>query len=58
MTSPNVCLTPDYPYCVAGKVNSVQTLYHVIESIKRDTKHEPLRTAPVPTDGAEGSSTL
>jgi hypothetical protein len=41
-----------------GKVNSVQTLYQVIESIKRDTKHEPLRTAPVPTDGPEGSSTL
>jgi len=49
-------LTPDYPYCVAGKVNSVQTLYLVIESVKRDTKHERLHTAPLPTDGAGGSS--
>jgi len=47
-------LTPDHPYCVSGKVNSVQTLYLVIESVKRDTQHERVRTAPVPTDGAGG----
>jgi hypothetical protein len=47
-------LTPNRPYCVAGKVNSVHTLYLVIESVKPDTKHERLSTTPVPADGAEG----
>ena len=27
-------LTPDIAYCVAGKVNSVNTLYLVVESVK------------------------
>ena len=48
-------LTPNRPYCVAGKVNSVGTLYLVIESVKLDTKHERLSTTPVPADGAGGS---
>ena len=39
---------------MAGKVNSVNTLYLVIESVKRDTKHERLSTSPVPADGAGG----
>jgi hypothetical protein len=39
---------------VAGKVNSVNTLYLVIESVKRDIKHERLSTTPVPPDGAGG----
>jgi len=47
-------LTPNRPYCVAGKVNSVHTLYLVIESVKPDTKHERLSTTPVPADGAAG----
>ena len=47
-------LTPNRPYCVTGKVNSVHTLYLVIESVKLDTKHERLSTTPVPTDGAGG----
>jgi hypothetical protein len=47
-------LTPGCAYCVAGKVNSVSTLYLVIESVKLDTKHEPLSTTPVPADGAGG----
>ena len=47
-------LTPSRPYCVAGKVNSVHTLYLVIESVKLDTKHERLSTTPVPADGAGG----
>jgi hypothetical protein len=47
-------LQPNRPYCVTGKVNSVQTLYLVIESVKLDTKHERLSTVPVPTDGAGG----
>ena len=42
-------------YCVAGKVNSADKLYLVIESIKRDTKHTWSSTPPAPTDGAEGS---
>lgn len=47
-------LSPDRAYCVAGKVNSVNTLYLVVESVKLDTKHERLSTSPVPTDGAGG----
>ena len=47
-------LTPNRPYCVAGKVNSAGTLYLVIESVKPDIKHERLSTSPVPADGAGG----
>jgi hypothetical protein len=47
-------LTPGYAYCVTGKMNSVNTFYLVIESVKLDTKHEPRSTTPVPADGAGG----
>jgi hypothetical protein len=47
-------LTPGRAYCVAGKVNSVNTLYLVIESVKLDTKHERSSKVPVPADGAGG----
>ena len=47
-------LTPDRPYRVAGKVNSVQTLYLVIESVKPDTKHSATSAVPAPADGAGG----
>ena len=47
-------LTPGRAYSVAGKVNSVNTLYLVIESVKLDTKHERLSTTPVPAHGAGG----
>ena len=47
-------LWPDRPYCVAGKVNSVNTLYLVVESVKLDTKHRWSSIAPVPVDGAGG----
>jgi hypothetical protein len=47
-------LAPGRAYCVAGKVNSVNTLYLVIESVKLDTKQERLSTTPVPADGAGG----
>jgi hypothetical protein len=47
-------LSPDRAYCVAGKVNSVNTLYLVVESVKLDTKHQPRSTAPVPAGGAGG----
>ena len=49
-------IRPNRAYCVAGKVNSADTLYLVIESVKPDTKHERLSTAPVPADGAGGST--
>lgn len=45
---------PGKAYCVAGKVNSVQTLYLVVESIKLDTKHPQSFIPPPPTDGAGG----
>ena len=47
-------LTPGRAYCVAGKVNSVNTLYLVVESVKLDTKHGALSTTPVRPDGAGG----
>ena len=45
---------PGRAYCVAGKVNSVNTLYLVVESIKLDSKHRWSSIAPVPDDGAGG----
>jgi hypothetical protein len=45
-------LVPGQAYCVAGKVNSADKLYLVIESVRPDTKHARPSTAPVHTDGA------
>ena len=42
-------------YSVAGKVNSADKLYLVLESVRLDTKHPLASTAPVPADGAGGS---
>jgi len=47
-------LSPDRAYCVAGKVNSVHTLYLVVESVKLDTKHERRSTSYTPAEGAGG----
>ncbi len=47
-------LTPGLAYCVAGKVNSVNTLYLVVESVKLDTKHSRSSNAQAPPDGAGG----
>jgi hypothetical protein len=47
-------LLPNRAYCVAGKVNSANTLYLVIESIKLDAKHASSSTALAPADGAGG----
>jgi len=47
-------LTAGHAYCVAGKIDSVNTLYLVIESVKLDTKHERRFTDPVPAEGAGG----
>jgi hypothetical protein len=41
-------------YCVAGKVNSADKLYLVIESVRLDTKHARSSTVPAPADGAGG----
>jgi hypothetical protein len=48
-------IRPDVAYCVAGKVNSADKLYLVIESVRPDTKHSRRSTVPIPADGAEGS---
>ena len=52
----SLSITPDYFYCVSGKVNSADKLYLVIESVKRDTKHTWSSTAHTPVDRAEDSS--
>jgi hypothetical protein len=49
-------IRPGVAYCVAGKVNSADRLYLVIESLRLDTKHRWDSTAPAPADGAGGSS--
>ncbi len=41
-------------YCVAGKVNSADKLYLVIESVKRDAKHPWDSQAPAPPECAGG----
>jgi hypothetical protein len=46
----------DVAYCVAGKVNSADKLYLVIESVRLDTKRRRVSTAPVAVDGAGGSA--
>ena len=46
---------PGMAYCVAGKVNSTDKLYLVVESIRPDTKPRGVSTAPVPAEGAGGS---
>jgi hypothetical protein len=45
---------PGRAYCVAGKVNSVNTVYLVVESIKLDLKHKQPSIAHSPDDGADG----
>ena len=42
------------PSCVAGKVNSADKLYLVIELVRPDAKHAQRSTVPVPADGAGG----
>ena len=59
MTSPKPSSSgPASIYCVAGKVNSADKLYLVIESVKPDTKHGRCSTVPAPADGAGGRSML
>ena len=47
---------PGHYYCVAGKVNSADRLYLVIESVKPDTKHSTHLSLDGSIDDAEGSS--
>ena len=47
-------IRPNVAYCVAGKVNSADKLYLVIESVRPDTKHVRSSTVPVPANGAGG----
>jgi hypothetical protein len=48
-------LVPGQAYCGAGKVNSADKLYLVVESVRPDTKHARNSTTPLPTDGAGGN---
>src|SRR3982750_4593650 len=45
-------IQPGLAYCVAGKVNSADKLYLVIESVRLDTKHIRCSSVPVLTEGA------
>jgi len=48
-------LVPGQAYCVAGKVNSADKLYLVVESVRPDTKHARASTPHIQADGAGGS---
>ena len=48
-------IRPGQTYCVAGKVNSADRLYLVIESVRPDTKHARRSTSHAPADGAGGA---
>jgi hypothetical protein len=49
-------IRPGVAYCVAGKVNSADKLYLVIESVRLDTKRCRTSIAPVHVEGAGGST--
>lgn len=49
-------IRPGVAYCLAGKVNSADKLYLVLDSSRPDTKHRRVSTVPVPVDGAGGST--
>jgi hypothetical protein len=48
-------LRPGVAYSVAGKVNSADKLYLVLEAVRPDTKHSRHSNAHAPIDGAGGS---
>ncbi len=52
----DLLIRPGQAYCVAGKVNSADRLYLVIESVRPDTKHARRSTSHAPADGAGGSA--
>ena len=45
-------IRPGVAHCVAGKVNSADKLYLVIESVRPDAKHSGSSMVPTPADGA------
>jgi hypothetical protein len=45
----------DTAYCRAGRVNSSDEFYLVIESVRPDARHARHSDVPVPADGAGGS---
>jgi hypothetical protein len=47
-------IRPNVAYCVAGKVNSTDKLYLVIESVRLDKKRRRSSTDLPPADGAGG----
>ena len=49
-------IRPGVAYCVAGKVNSADQLYLVVESARLDTKHRRASNVLLPADGAGGSA--
>jgi hypothetical protein len=49
-------IRPGVAYCVAGKVNSADRLFLVIEAVREDTQRRTASNAPVPADGAGGSA--
>ena len=49
-------IRPNVAYCVAGRVNSADKLYLVIESVRLDTKHRRVSIVPAPADGVGGSA--
>jgi hypothetical protein len=48
-------IQPGVAYCVAGKVNSADKLYLVIESVRLDMKRRRISNTPIPADGAGDS---
>lgn len=48
-------ISPHKAYCIAGKVNSADKLYLVIESVRPDTKNARSSNTPAHVDGAGGS---
>ncbi|MGA8691503.1 MAG: hypothetical protein WB662_16755 [Methyloceanibacter sp.] len=49
-------IRPRVAYCVAGKVNSADKLYLVVESVRLDTKQRRVSKVPITADGAGGSN--
>ena len=49
-------LRPGVAYSVAGKVNSADKLYLVVESVRLDTRQRRVSKVPIPADGAGGST--
>ena len=47
-------IRPNVAYCVAGKANSADKLFLVIDSVRPDTKHVRSSTVPSSVDGAGG----